>query len=339
MSIPNFVRITVIFLLTVMCGPSYAVVFKIATLSPEGSLWMQKMREGAKEVALKTENRVRFKYYPGGVMGDDKAVLRKIRIRQLQGGAFVSGSLSRFYRDALVYGLPLKFKSFEEIDYVRKQMDLLICEGLERGGVVTFGLAEGGFAYIMSNAPVRSIDDLRRQKVWVPDNDATTLEAVKAFGITPIPLSIADVRTGLQTGLIDTVTVSPIGAVTLQWHTQVKYLMEIPLLYLYGMLAVDRKAFARISHGDQEIVRKIMTRVFREIDRRNREDNVKALEVLRKQGIQFVKPSRAALAEWHSRSSSVVRELTQKGKFSRDILKILEGHLVAYRSQPSNANE
>jgi len=118
-------------------------------------------------------------------MGDDKVVLRKIRIGQLHGGAVVSGSLSDYFPDNQVYGLPLKFRSFEEVDYVRERMDPLLTGGLEKSGFVTFGLAEGGFAYVMSNAPVRTLDDLRKRKVWAPDNDLTTLEAVKAFGITP----------------------------------------------------------------------------------------------------------------------------------------------------------
>ncbi|MCU7941035.1 MAG: TRAP transporter substrate-binding protein DctP [gamma proteobacterium symbiont of Bathyaustriella thionipta] len=70
-----------------------AKTFKIATLSPDGSDWMQKMRSGAKEIKQKTNGRVKFKFYPGGVMGDDQAVLRKIRIGQLHGGALGGGSL------------------------------------------------------------------------------------------------------------------------------------------------------------------------------------------------------------------------------------------------------
>lgn len=322
----------VAFFLLLSC-PAHAVVFKIATLSPEGSFWMQKMREGAEEVAQKTNNRVRFKFYPGGVMGDDRAVLRKIRIGQLHGGAVVSGSLSDYFPDNQVYALPLKFKSFDEVDYVRERMDPLLTSGLEKSGFVTFGLAEGGFAYIMSNAPVRTLEDLRKQKVWAPDNDLTTLEAVKAFGITPIPLSIADVRAGLQTGLIDTVTISPIGAVALQWHTQVNYLMDIPLLYIYGLLAVDQKRFSKISPDHQNVVREVMGRVFREIDRRNREDNVKALEALRKQSIQFVKPSTKALKEWHSIASGVSKRLIDTGRLSEGILNTLDAILAEYRSQ------
>lgn len=332
-------RALTIIILFLFTSQAQAVVLKIATLSPDGSSWMIKMRNGAKEVAQKTDNRVRIKYYPGGVMGDDKSVLRKIRIGQLHGGVVVANSLVKYFSDNQIYGLPFKFKSFKEVDYVRERMDRLIDDGLEKGGFVTFGLAEGGFAYVMSKVPIRSVNDARKQKIWVPDNDPVILETVKVFGIAPIPLSLADVRTGLQTGLINTVTTSPIGAIVLQWYTQVNYLLDAPFLYIYGVFAVNRKAFAKISPEDQSVVRKIMGRVFREIDRKNRKDNIKAMETLKKQGIQFIKPSTEELNEWVTIASTLPKRLIEAGKISQDMLNTLESNLRNYRSKYSNAKE
>jgi TRAP-type C4-dicarboxylate transport system substrate-binding protein len=333
------IRIIPLMLIVILTGQAQAMRFKIATLSPEGSVWMEKMREGAEELARKTDNRVTIKYYPGGVMGDDKAVLRKIRIGQLHGGAVVGGSLSNFYPDDQIYSLPLMFRSFEEVDYVRKHLDQTIVEGLEKGGFVTFGIAEGGFAYVMSTVPIRTVEEMRRQKVWIPDNDPMIFEAVKAFDITPFPLSIADVRAGLQTGLINTVTTPPIGAVALQWHTQINYLMYEPFLYIYGVLAVDRKAFVKISSHDQQIFRDIMGRIFRELDSLNRKDNVKALEALRNQGVEFVKPSGEALKKWYADARAVPERLVNAGKLSQGMVNTLETLLKDYRSKQSDTHE
>ncbi|MBW2246784.1 MAG: TRAP transporter substrate-binding protein DctP [Deltaproteobacteria bacterium] len=327
------IRIITIALIVMLSSPAQAMRFKIATLSPEGSVWMQKMREGAEELARKTGNRVTIKYYPGGVMGDDRAVLRKIRIGQLHGGAVVGGSLSKFYPDNQIYSLPLKFRSFQEVDYVRKHLDQRIAQGLEKGGFVTFGIAEGGFAYVMSTVPIRTVQEMRRQKVWIPNNDTMILETVRAFDIIPFPLSIADVQAGLQTGLINTVTTPPIGAVALQWHTQINYLMYEPFLYIYGVLAVDRTAFAKISTHDQRIFRETMGRIFRELDSLNREDNVKALEALRNQGVKFIKPLDEAMEKWYHDAEAVPRQLIRAGKLSQDMVNTLERLLKDYRSK------
>jgi len=332
------IRIITMLLIVMLAGQAQAMRFKIATLSPEGSVWMERMREGAEELARRTNNRVRIKYYSGGVMGDDKAVLRKIRIGQLQGGAFVGGSLSEYYRDNQIYSLPLFFRSFKEIDYVRERLDKRIMDGFEKGGFVTFGIAEGGFAYVMSTVPIRTVEDMRGQKVWIPDNDSMILETVKAFDITPIPLSIADVRAGLQTGLINTVTTPPIGALALQWHTQIKYLLDEPFLYIFGMLAVDRDAFFKISPEDQKIFREIMGAVFKALDRRNREDNIKALETLRNQGIEFIKPSAEAMKIWLKDASEVPKRLVETDRLSQEMVETLGNLLKEYRTKESNSN-
>lgn len=331
------IRVFVFILVVMLSGQAQAMSFKIATLSPEGSVWMEKMREGAEELARKTNNRVEIKFYPGGVMGDDKAVLRKIRIDQLQGGAFVSGSLSQFYPDNQIYSLPLFFRSFKEVDYVRGYLDKQIIDGFEKGGFIIFGIAEGGFAYVMSTVPIHTVEDMRQQKVWIPDNDLMILEAIKAFDITPIPLSIADVRAGLQTGLINTVTTPPIGALALQWHTQINYLMDEPFLYIYGVLAVDRKSFKKISPNDQQIFREIMDNVFKDLDRRNREDNIKAIEALHKQGIKFIKPSPDAFKKWCQDASEVPKRLIETDRLSQEMVDTLTSLLKEYRSKESGA--
>lgn len=308
-----------------------AAVLKIGTMSPAGGSWMTRMEEGAAEVEKKTEGRVKFKFYPGGVMGDDKTVLRKMRIGQLQGGAVLSGSLAEIYSGIRLYGMPMIFKSISEVDYVRGKMDSIMQNGLEEAGFVTFGLADGGFAYIMSKAPVKTVDDMKKLKVWIPDNDLTTQVAVKDFGITPIPLSVADVRTSLQTGMIDTVGVSPIGAIALQWHTQVKYLTDLPLIYLFGVFIVDKKAFEAISPADQTIVREVMGSAFKTIDQENKADNAKATEALKKQGITFVKPSSEYLTEWEAMAANTADKMAKAGDIPADLLKSIRDYLQEFR--------
>ena len=177
------------------------------------------------------------------------------------------------------------------------------------------------------------MDELRRQKVWIPEGDTTALETVKTFGISPIPLTTADVRAALQTGLIDTVTTSPIAAIALQWYTQVNYVLDLPLLYIYGLLAVDRKAFLRLSPDDQAIVRDVMGRAFREIDRENRKNGVKAKKALLKQGIQFIKPTQEAFDELYSGVSGVWKALIEEDRLSRQMTIVLEEYLAEHRSR------
>lgn len=326
--------LTILFLsFTLPPAISQAAVFKIATLSPEGSYWMNVMRTGAEEVAQKTNNRVQIKFYPGGVMGDDMAVLRKIRIRQLQGGAITVGAISQFYPDSQVYSLPMLFRNLEEVTYVRSKLDQQILHGLEENGFVSFGLAEGGFAYIMSFSPITSVSQLRASKAWVPSSDELAMEAVKAYDVQPIPLPLGDVLTGLQTGLIDTVAAPPVATIALHWHTQVRYLTDMPLLYSTGLLIIEKNAFNKLSKDDQQVMRNVMGRVFDEINKQNRIDNKSAFTAIQNQGIKLVKPEMEQLQEWRRYADAAIKQLIVSGKISQKMFDTVEQHLNQFRNR------
>ena len=312
---------------------SYALTLKVATLSPDGSAWMTKMRAGASEIEAKTQKRVVFKFYTGGTMGNDRAVLNKIKIGQLQGGAVTIGSLADFYKDAQIYAMPLLFKSFAEVDYVRQKFDPMLSKGLEQGGMVNFGFAEAGFAYAMSKtAPIPSVAELRKHRVWIPENDIQSAETLKAFQVSPIPLSLADVLPSLQTGIIDTVASSPIGTLALQWHTQVKYLTDLPLSYIMGVLAIDQKAFNKIEAADQAVVREVMQRAFKDIDAQNRQDNVAAYNSLLKQGIKAVKPSEKELVDWEKAGAAASERIEKAGVVNGTTWKSVQDYLKTFKT-------
>ena len=145
---------------------------------------MRLLRDAGKQVTEETEGRVKFKFYPGGVMGDDLAVLRKMRVGQLHGAVVTAGALIPYYTDIQLYNVPMLFDSLEEVDFVRQRLDTPIIEGLEEAGYVSFGLAEVGFAYAMSKEPVTSVDHVKAQKVWVPEGDEGSARAPQAC--TPV---------------------------------------------------------------------------------------------------------------------------------------------------------
>jgi TRAP-type C4-dicarboxylate transport system substrate-binding protein len=318
-------------LLITPSGFAANTVFKIATVSPDGATWMTKMRQGASEIERRTDGRVRFKFYPGGIMGSDQSVLRKIRVGQLQGGAITVGSLSEIYPDSQIYGFPMMFDSIDEVDYVRKRLDDRILKGLEERGLVSFGFAEAGFAYLMSSKPLRSIDDAKSRKVWISSGDEISRAVFDIAGISPVPLPVSDVLTGLQTGLLDTVGTSPIAAIAMQWFTRVKYLTDTPLSYITATLVIDRDSLEKLAVADQGIVREVMARQFTEINAQNRRDNVNALEALRTQGIIFVVPTSQEFTQWKTIATKAREQLIARGHYSADIIGVLRNHLDTFR--------
>ncbi len=310
-----------------------AATFKIATLAPDGTRWMQEMKAGAAEIEKKTEGRVKLKFYPGGVMGNDQAVYRKMRAGQLQGGAVTSTSLSEIYPDAGILSLPMLFRSYEEIDYVRERYDQKFAQGLESAGLVPVGFSEGGFTYLMSQGDVTTFDDLGGKKVWVPENDPINETMIKKLGVTPVPLPFPDVYTGLQTGLIDTVATIPTAAIAFQWHTKLDSILTVPLTYIMGVLVIDAKAFNKLSAGDQAVVRASMGETFKKLNAINRADNIKAREALANQDIRFNQLPAESVSELNRMAEEAIAEHKDDQLYTPSLLADIRDTLEGFRNQ------
>ncbi|MBL6692133.1 MAG: TRAP transporter substrate-binding protein DctP, partial [Pseudomonadales bacterium] len=189
---------------------------------------------------------------------------------------------------------------------------------------------ETGFAYMFTQEPVTTVADLGELKAWIPDNDPIAAELIKSFNVSPIPLNITDVLAGLQTGLINAVVAPPSVALALQWHNHVKYMTDLPLLYIYSTLAMSEKAYKRISADDKQIVRGVMDRVFTEVGEEARADNAKALQAISTIGIEIVEP--ANLEEWQKVADESVERLIGSGEISPEAVRLYLDNLEQYRA-------
>lgn len=310
-----------------------AATLKIATVSPDGSVWMKLLRDAGKAIEAETEGRVQVKYYPGGVMGDELAMMRKLRIGQLQGAVVTTGVFARSYPDLQIYNLPMQFRGLDEVDYVRERMDAALLSGLERNGYVALGLAEVGMAYAMSTRRATSVAGAQALKVWTPAGNAGAIKAMQDFGITPIPLAITDVLAGLQTGLIDTVAAPVVGAVALQWHGQLKHILDLPFMYVYAPVVLAQRPFGRLREEDRAAVRRLLGDAVRAADAGNRADHEAVWEVLQQQGLSLLRPTPEELAEWQERGDAAARDWVSDGVVSREIHQRFTALLGEFRTQ------
>lgn len=325
-----------IFILLALAGvvatPAFGAVFKIATIAPEGSDWMIKHRAAADEIKERTEGRVVFKFYGGGVMGNDKKVLRKIRIGQLQGAAFSSSGLAERYMDIMLYGLPFIFRNQEEVDFVRARFDDRLIAGLREAGFVSFGFAGGGFATFMSSQPIQKHEDLKGKKIWVPEGDNTSFTALESMDLSPVVLPLSDVLTGLQTGLLDVIVSPAQAALLLQWYTKVSYINPLPVSYTMGILAMDVKAYDRMSAEDQAVVADVMSRTYDGFEVANKADNVKARDALLANGLKEVEANAEDIPYWYSVADETNAAMWSDKAVDKGMLEELMTALQEYRA-------
>ncbi len=264
------------------------VQVKFATLAPEGTTWMKVMRELAKEVEEESGGELHFRFFPGGVMGDEKDVVRKIRIGQLHSAGFSGVGLGEILPEVRILELPFLFLRYEEADFVRDRIEPRLRRGLEEKGFVLLGWAEVGFVNFFSKHPIHRREDLAGRKIFMWAGDPLAKAYFDALDLAPIPLGVPEVLTSLQTGLVDTVYTSPLAAVALQWFTRVNYMTSLPVSNATGAVLMSKKVFDELSEETQML---LMSRARYHLDRLirlTREENDRAVLVIQKEGIELL---------------------------------------------------
>jgi TRAP-type C4-dicarboxylate transport system substrate-binding protein len=329
--------LTGFFLLALGLGASAvsAVEIKIATLVPNQSQWMQDMRAAGKVIEERTEGRVKLKFYGGGTQGSEQGVLRKIRIGQLHGGTFSPTDFMKQYSAVNIYGLPFVFESWDEMRYVRGKMDPALEAGFADINYVTFGFV-GSFSMVLSNEPISNHADMKGKKVWLPQGDTISYEAMKRLELSPVALPVTDVLTGLQTGLLDIAAIPPEVAVALQWHTRVKYFTDMPVLFAMSFLAIDKRTFDKLSSDDQLVMREVLDEVYKNIDLNAPKESQNAMDALVKIGIQKVEADAGQFAELQQTMRTANRDMANEGTFPLEMFEEMQGHLSDYRNGRSD---
>jgi TRAP-type C4-dicarboxylate transport system substrate-binding protein len=311
-------------------GAEKDTIIKIATLAPEGSSWMKALNLLNTEVMKKTEKRVQFRVYPGGVLGDEMDVLRKMKIGQIQGAVFTAGGLSSLFKEIDVLQIPFLFQKYEEVDIVLKKMDPFFRKGLEESGYTLLGWSEAGFVYLMSTLPMSSVVDLKKGKVWTWEESPMSKAIFDEAGVKAIPLSVPDVMVGLQTGLVDVVYAPPTGAISLQWFTKIRYLTDLPLAYLAGGIVVRKDTFKQIPPSYQNFILESFQTHLDTLKTVTRKENREAIEVMAKQGIKLVTSSKDQIDEFKRLSNKAMSHLGNQS-FSKKVLDEVTSILEGYR--------
>ena len=304
---------------------------KFATLAPDGSTWMNVMREFDQAIRDQSNGEMGFKIYPGGVAGDEKDVLRKIRLGQLHSAGFTGVGLGEIYPEVRIFDSPFLFRNYDEVDFIHQKFFDKFADGFEKNGYILLGWADVGFVYVYTNTPVKTLDDMKNVKMWMWEGDPVAEATFKSFGVNPIPLSVIDVMTALQTGMVNGVYVSPLAILTLQWFTKVKYMMEVPLADAAGAVLISKKMFDKIPAQYQKILVDNAKKYFDKLMKLSREDNARSIETLKQNGIQLIpSPPSDELKLFQEKGKQARRMMAEK-LYPLELVEEVEQALVEYR--------
>ena len=306
-------------------------LFKVATIAPQGSTWMTLMEELDRRVREETGGEVGFRFYPGGQHGSDLDVLRKMRSGQLQGGGISGVGLGEIEPSLRILELPFMFNNMDEVAQGHHALDAVLAERVRQRGLHLLGWADVGFVYLYSQEPLRTVSDLRKQKVWLWQGDPLAQRLLKEAGVSPVPLDITDVLISLQTGIVNTVYVTPYGCLSLQWFSRVKHMVDLPLTYANGAVVLDAQAYDRLSASQQETLSRLAAEIFARLNEATRKQNEESIAVLREARIQVDQADPAAVAEFVEIGRRVWQGLVGE-LYDQELLDRLTGALAEMRS-------
>lgn len=298
--------------------------FRVATLAPSGSPWMELLERAGVEIAERTDKRVTIKYYAGGQQGDERDFIRKIKLGQLDGAAVTAMGLAQIDPSILVLQMPMLFATLDEVDYVSTKMWPHFQKKFEEKGFRLGDRGEVGWIYFFSKEKVTTLADLRKQKLPLLGTDELATSVSEKLKLNGIPLAIPEIDAALTSGRINACFSSPLGALALQWYTKVKYMTSMPMVYAIGATVLSVDAVKAVSAEDQKTIETLAKRSWkkaRAVIRNANDDSQKAL--LRK-GIIVVEPSKEMVDELTALAVDAQTELAGKVYSKEELAMVIK---------------
>lgn len=306
--------------------------FRIATLAPSGSPWMEVLDKAANETKNKTGGRITLKYFEGGQQGDERDFVRKINLGQLDGAAVTAVGLSMIDESIRVLELPMMFESAEEFDYVADKLWPYFQKKFEAKGFRLNDRGEVGWIYFLSKARVEKLADLRGQKLWLWGDDQLVGTVFKKLGLNGVPLGVPEVDAALTSGKIDACYGSPVAAVALQWYSKVRFMTSMPMSFAMGATVISTKAYKKLTADDAKVLEDISRANAKKLRKVIRKANEDAKGTMSRKGVTVVPTPIAMVDEFTKMANEIWSELAGK-IYSKEELKMVLDARDEYRAK------
>ena len=291
-------RIIIILLLFSSVIFARKIVVKMGTLAPEGTDWHGMLIEMGQQWKSATKGKVQLRIYPGGVLGDERDMVRKMRIGQIQAAGMTAEGLSEIVSDFSCYFVPLVYQDSEDVKKVTEALLPELEQKLEDNGFKLLYLSELTYAYWFSTSPIKVPSDLKNKKFFTWAGDFKWEQVYKKAGYNPVPLATTDILSALQTGLISTIPQPPIYALAQQSFGIADHMLDLKWGVLMAGIVVDMKTWKRIPDKYHEDLLSIAKAIQAKYADSNSDADVKALDAMKQYGLKVHSPSEDERALW-----------------------------------------
>jgi len=208
--------------------------------------------------------------------------------------------LSKIHKDAAAMnGIPMIYRSLEDVDYVEEKFGAELSKAMEKKGFVVLFWTDIGWIRHFSVEPVVHPQNLKHMKMFVWAGSPEQVDIMKEWGTNPVSLEPSDILSGLSTGMINVVSATPFSANAGQYARVAKHVLEINWAPLIGGAVIRKQVWEKIPVDLRQEFLKIAAQAGREIKEAGRKENDDAIEVMKKkQGLKVTVPSSQINEEW-----------------------------------------
>jgi len=276
------------------------IIVKMATLAPEGTDWHGLLVDLGQQWIEATDGEVRLRIYPGGVVGDERDMIRKMRIGQIHGAAITNEGMTEINPYFSAFFMPMMYQSYEEVDFVRERLNVELYDETEKNGFKILTMVDVGWVYWFSSEPVYTPEDLKKSKIFTWAGDYKSGQLYEKHGYQPVPLAITDVLSGLQTGLINTLGFNPMYALAQQLFGIADNMLDMKWGNMTAAIVIDNRTWNRIKPEYQSMMLDIAQNMGNNFQKKNRHETNKAIDVMKEYGLTVNTPMPDQVKKWEN---------------------------------------
>ena len=302
---------------------------RLATCAPQGTSYHQALQSMAQRWR---QAGVEMTIYPDCTMGSEEDMVRRMRAGQIQAALVTTTGLAEI--DKAVTSLqfmPMVFRNYDELDYVRNQLRPELERRMLQKGFVVLFWSDSGWMHFFTRRPAVRPDDFRNLTTFVTASDPAQLEMMKRAGFPCRPLEWPDALTGLQTGMIDAVPTAPMIALSFQLNTAVHHMLALKWAPLVGGAVITKAAWDQIPETKKQQLLQAAADAGNEIQTRARAEALQAIEVMKAHGMQVHEVSPAIEADWRKVAETMYPEI-RGSMVPSDFFDLVQQILASYRS-------
>ena len=250
-----FILLTLLLLSTACRQKEDVFIMKIASSAPAEEPGSQALLRYADLVNERSGGRIRAKVYMASALGTNRDVTEGLQLGTIEVQMASNSPLAVFVPSMNIFELPFLFKNN---DHMFAVLDSRIGESfapvLEEKGIHLLGYFTFGVRHIMTTTTrVKGLEDLKGLKIRTMESPVH-LDAFRAFGASPLPMSYNELFVALQTGMIDGAEAANSNYYSKRFFEVAPNWAQVGWLHLVAPVLMSQKFYDKLPADLQKIV-------------------------------------------------------------------------------------